>query len=190
MLNGVAPVLIFNFPKKVGNSVAKFFAGIPLVGADLGAALTGGLPIPLYLDEQLTGILVKSETKTLVIETEIKAKTDGTKPKSNQRAVDSNVSINMVAHRDSIVLATLIALNDQIFTKVISKEYNVSYLNGSTVIFNGLLNGFTSMASEDNDLLHITMNISKGNLEGTVAQPNYTVIVPSTGSVPITGVTP
>lgn len=190
MLNGIAPVLIFNFPKKKDNSVASLFAGIPLIGEDLGAALTGGLPIPLYLHEQTTGILVKSETKALQIETEIKAKSDGKKPKSDQRAVDSTVTINLVGQKDSLVLTTLIALNDRIFQKVISKEYNVSYLNGPTVVFNGLLNGFTSMAGEDDDLLHITMTISKGNLEGTVLEKEFDVISPDVGEVPLVGATP
>jgi hypothetical protein len=185
MLNGVAPVLIINFIKKKNNSAAQFLSGIPIVGDDLAGALTGGLPIPLYLDENLTGILVKSETKTIAVETEVKGKTDGAKPKVNQRPIDSNVSINMVARKDSVVLAALLALNDQIFQKVVSQEYSISYLNGPTLIFNGLFNGMTCMGGDDDDLLHITLNISKGNQETTSPTAQNPEIAKTTGQTPI-----
>lgn len=185
MLNGVAPVLIVNLIKKADNSAAKFFSGIPLIGGDLGAALTGGLPIPIYLDEGLTGIVVKGESKAIAVENEVKAKTEGGKPKTNQRAVDSNVTINMLARKDSVMLAALIALNDQIFQRLASKEYSVSYLNGSTIIFNGLFSGFTSMNDENSDLLHITLTLSKGNQETTKPDTQNPVIQPSAGAIPL-----
>lgn len=176
MLNGIAPILIVNLIKKKDNSVGAFFSGIPVVGKDLAGALTGGLPVPIYLDERITGICVTSETKTLAIETEIKATTDASKPIPTQRAVDSVVQINMCAQKDNIVLAALVALCDQIFQRVVAKEYSVSYLNGSTTIFNGLLSGFTSMYEEGSDLLHLTLAISKGNQQTTqVTQVNPSV---------------
>lgn len=185
MLNGVAPVLIFNFIKKRDNSVGKFFSGIPLIGEDLAGALTGGLPIPIYLDENLTGIAVKSETKTIAVENEVKSRVDGKKPKVFQKALDSVVTINMEARRDNIILAALIALNDQIFQKVTSQEYSISYLNGPTLIFNGLFHGFTQMAGDGTDLLHITLSISKANNETTTPEVINPVIEPIKGSTPI-----
>lgn len=186
MLNGVAPVLIINFIKKKDNSTGRFLSGIPLVGGDLAGALTGGLPIPLYLDEMLTGMYVMSETKTIAVETEVKALVDGTKPKISQRAVDSTVTVVIEARRTNILMVALLALNDQIFQKVASKEYSVSYLNGSTVVLNALFSGFTSMAVEGTDKLSVTITLSKANQLSTKPVDTNPVIAPSVGEKPLT----
>lgn len=159
MLNGVAPILIFSFPI-LPKGTFNMLSGIPLVGESLAASVA--LPIPIYLDEKITGVYIDSESKSIDIQTEIDAKSDGTKPDVSQRGLASNVTINIKASRNSVVLSALLALIDLCFQKVVSREYSVSYLNGATTIFGGLLDSFTVDTDFNNDLYIISLTISQG----------------------------
>lgn len=159
MLNGIAPLLIFTF-KTPG--IVNTIRGIPKVGNFL--ATNVGLPIPIYLDEKLTGIYVKGESRGIDVET----KTENLRNKENtqtsiiyQSALNNTVTVNMIASRKGVMLVTLLALMDMIFQRVVSKEYNVSYFNGPTLILNGLLHGFTTQQTSDDTLVEIQMVLSK-----------------------------
>ncbi len=187
MLGGLAPILIFNFPLNVAAKLptANALSGIPLLADTvIDAALSIGVPIPLYLDERLTGVYVESENKAMDIDEIVQPRYDGLKPIVDQRAVNSLVTINMLANRNSVVLSVLLALNDMIFTRLISREYHVSYLNGPTAVFAGLLHGFSTQAGADDDLVRITMQLSKGNQAGLPA--NVASVLPKiTGATPV-----
>jgi hypothetical protein len=187
MLNGIAPLLIFNFPIPLEPpSVAGpqlETKGIPLLIQKFQTDI--GIPIPLYLDENLTGIYIESESKAIDIETNSQQRFDGKAPSVDQRGLNNLVTINMVASKNSIVLGVLLALNDMIFSRVVSKTYNVSYLNGVTTIFGGLLHGFSTSSGIDNDLIKVVMQISKANLSpptkgGTQIQNKFI-----TGATPV-----
>lgn len=185
MLNGIAPILIFNFP--IASKPLSFLEGVPLIG---GALASAGVPIPLYLDEELTGLYVESETKAIDIETTVQARNDGGPPLIDQRGLNNLITINMLASQDSILLSVLLALNDIIFSKVVSKEYSVSYLNKTTTIFGGLLHGFSTQVGNDDDLIRITLQLSKGSENGTIPS-NVTSVLPKiTGAIPVAGVAP
>src|SRR5690606_12365506 len=115
-------------------------SGIPLIGESLAENV--GVPIPLYLDEQLTGVYIESESKSIDVETETKPRFDEKKPEVRQTALNSLIAINMLAKKDAVLLSVLLALNDLIFTKVVSQNYRISYLNGATTVFNGLFHSF------------------------------------------------
>lgn len=186
MLGGIAPILIFYFPTKIKIPGVNALSGIPILD-QLPTQL--GVPIPVYLDENLTGILVDTESKAIDIDTVAQQRNDGGPPLVNQRGLNNLVTINMIAKRDSIILAMLLALNDMIFQRVVSREYSVSYTNGPTTIFGGLLHGFSSTAEADTDLVNITMQISKSSEQGT-APPNTVAVLPKiTGATPV-AVTP
>lgn len=158
MLNGVAPIFIFNF-KKLTPSLTESISKIPVVAEVLNAIV---LPaIPIYLDEQLTGICVQSQDKNIDIETQLDTLTTGGDPKSNQRALSSTIKINMVANSNSIGLILLSAICDLVFPKVTSKEYSITYLNGAQTVFDGLLHSFSVNQSDQNDLAQISMEIMR-----------------------------
>src|SRR4051812_34876723 len=101
MLNGIAPIIIFTFPPMIGIDLSKFLKGIPLIGDALGNI---GLPIPIYLDEGLTGIFVDSESKSIDIDTDITPKyvtAPGGAITStnlvNQSGLNNLVTVNMIA---------------------------------------------------------------------------------------------
>ncbi len=182
MLNGISPLLIFSFKPALTTALFSGLAGIPVVGDILPRI---GIPIPVYLNEQLTGVFIESESKAIDIDTEVHAKYNGDPPAVEQRGLNNLVTINMFANKDSIMLAVLLAMNDMIFSRVVSQDYAVSYINGSTTIFNGLLHGFSTNQGSNDDLVRIVMQISKSNQSkptpGSITAPLKKI----TGAVPI-----
>lgn len=181
MLNGVAPILIFNFPV-VPPSVSSILGGIPVVGTSLVEGV--GLPIPLYLDEDLTGLYIESETRGLDVTNDAQAKNSGDPASVDQKGLDNIVTINMVSSRGNTLLQILLALCDIAFTQLVSKRYGITYLSGSTVVFGGLLKGFNTNASADETRVHVTMEISKANVVVNTG-PNYLTIPAVRGTTPI-----
>src|SRR6185312_8408062 len=153
MLNGIAPIMLFNFikiPVSKDNSIAK----IPVVTTVTSQTNFSILaPIPVYLDEKLTGLCIETESKNVDIETETVTLTDTTQdPQQNQRGLSSTVTITMKARRGSIGLTLLSALIDVVFKKTTAHEYSITYMHGAIIIFQGLLHGFEINENEDNDL--------------------------------------
>jgi hypothetical protein len=163
MLGGIAPILIFTFPPALGIDLTKLLGGIPLIGDALADI---GVPIPIYLDENLTGVYIESESKALDIDTDIVPvyRTNGSVSNFiNQSGINNLVTINMLANKDSLILSVLLALNDMVFSKLVSGKYKLSYINGTTLIFGGLLHSFSVNSNSDDTLLKITMQIQKNN---------------------------
>lgn len=180
MLNGIAPIFIFTISPvpKASNPLA----GIPIV-SDLLEDL--GVPIPIYLDENVTGLYVDTEEKSIDIDNDVVAANKGG-AKVFQNPLESMVTINLIGKKDSIALMVLLAMNDLIFSKL-KYGYGISYLNGSTTVFNGLLKTFASNTNSNDDLIRITMQISKAKGNGTTtalnAGQNTTTIGAQTGTV-------
>jgi hypothetical protein len=183
MLEGVAPLLVFNFQPVSLASAVTALAGIPIIGSTVSNLV--GIPVPLYLDEKLTGIYVESETKAIDIDTNVQARSDGKPPSVDQRGLNNLVTINMIASRDSVILAVLLALNDQVFSKVVAKNYSINYFNGITTIFGGLLHGFSTTTGTNDDLIRITMQISKANSQSTAPSNVISVLPKVTGALPV-----
>ena len=186
MLGGVAPILIFSFPPAFGIDLGKILGGIPLIGSSLADI---GIPIPIYLDENLTGIYIESESKSLDIDTDIVPvyRSDNTKTATNfinQSGINNLVTVNMLANKDSLILSVLLALNDLVFSKLVSGKYKLSYINGTTLIFGGLLHSFSVNASSNDTLLRIQMQIQKNNQNKPTVVNQYLSISPTTGLTP------
>lgn len=179
MLNGVAPILIIDIGPNTPNPLFNSLTGIPILGSVLP---TTGIPIPLYLDEQLTGLYVDSETKAVDLEVDANAKIGGENPDVKQNTIDNTVTVNLFAKRDSLLLSVLNALNDQIFTQAARGNYKVSYLNGATVLFGGKIKSMTSSEGVDDDLVRISLVISKANLRPPTEPPQGVSVPPIPGA--------
>jgi hypothetical protein len=178
MLNGLDPIIIFNFKKNtpIGAALSK----IPVV-ADVIAAID--LPvIPIYLSEKLTGICIDAESKSIEIDTNVDTLSSGGDPNVTQKGLSSTVKIEMIASRDSIGVALFGAMADLVFPKVTSKEYSITYLHGAVTVFAGLLHSFSINQQAENDLYRISLELIKPSTE--TKKP----VVPSVGKV--TGATP
>ena len=175
MLNGLDPIIIFNFSKLSPDEAAKL-EKIPVINKVVEKI--GLPPIPIYLSERLTGLYIDSEDKNIDIENTTESLADGSDPIVTQKAIDSTVKINMVASRNSIGLTLLSAVMDLIVPKVTSREYSITYLNGSVTIFGGLLKQFNIMQSSNNDLFQITLELSQVLGAKAIKAPDPGVTVP------------
>lgn len=180
MLNGFAPVFIFTVSPipKASNPLSN----IPIINDILENA---GIPIPIYLDEKVTGLYVESEEKSIDIDNDVIAAIAKSGSKVIQNPLESMVTINLFGKRDSIALTVLLAMNDLIFSKL-KYGYGISYLNGPTAIFNGLLKTFSTHASNNDDLIRITVQISKAKGNNTIGALNA---LPDTATVGVTQAT-
>lgn len=159
MLNGIDPVIIFQFSKlapKLGATIEK----IPVL-SDF-PSLIAMPPVPIYLSQRITGLHIDNEDKNVDIQTTTETTTDGSAPQVDQKGVASVVAVNLLAKKDSIGLSLLSAMIDQIFNKVTSKEYSITYLHGPITVFQGLLHSYAVNQSAEDDIMRIKIEISKG----------------------------
>ncbi len=168
MLNGIDPIIIFNF--FATPAAPKAVPSIPVV-ADTKSSFP--LPfVPIYLSEQLTGIYIDAEDKNIDIVTDIETLTVGTTPAMNQRGMNNTVKINMIANKNSIGLTLLSAMSDLIFPLVTSKEYSITYLHGAITVFAGLLHTFAISQESGTDLYKITLELIRPGIVKNPVQPN------------------
>jgi hypothetical protein len=74
-----------------------------------------------------------------------------------------------------------------IFQRVVSREYSVSYLNGPTTVFNGLLHKLRTSVDADTDLMRISLQISKANQSKATPDSGVGTLTKVTGTTPIAG---
>jgi hypothetical protein len=168
MLNGIAPIFLFNFFKltpQLQSSLNK----IPIVSDVVNKI--GLPPIPLYLDERLTGIYVNAENRNIDLDTEVETLKDGSEPVERQRALNSSVTIELEATQDSIGLTILSAMMDVILPKVTSREYSITYLHGAVTVFNGKLDSFSINQNADNTLYRITVVLTRSTQKTKLVEP-------------------
>lgn len=193
MLNGIDPLIIIVLKVAPPDDLL----GIPLpegVSSLIGAI---GLPIPIYLAERpraalgnampggaggkllsQSAIIVESETRSIDLETTVEATTAKdpltgltANPKVTQRALDTQVTVNLVASRDSILITALIAMMEFLLSRLQSKEYSIHYINKSTVIFGGLLNRFATSTNPNEDKIQVELVLSTAKKELPTAIP-------------------
>lgn len=181
MLGGLDPVVIFQF-QALAPVLGPVVAKIPIVSQD--PSLIAMPPIPVYLSEKIFNIAIGGTAKTVDIETDTETKTDGSAPDVNQKAIQSSVEVQIEGKSDSVALTLLSAMIDQVYDKVTSKEYSISFMYGATTIFNAVLHSYSAETVEGTDKLQIKIKLSKGSKNPT--KPNPVGTVPgSTGSIPV-----
>lgn len=186
MLNGFDPLLIIVFKNK---GIIDFFGANSLLGTIVDVI---GLPIPIYLSEKLTGIYVESETRSIDTETKVEPVTtkdpitlEVEPPLVSQTAVDTQVTVSLLASRDSVILTALIALMEELIKRLVSQEYSIHYLNGPTVIFGGLLHRFSTSVSRNDDLVRIEMTLSTAVKEKPTPKTAVESVSKVSGAVPL-----
>lgn len=180
MLGGIDPILIFDF-SKLSATDEESLSKIPIISSIVSKI--GLPPIPIYLSEKLTGLYIDSEDKNIDIETTTETLPDGSTPLINQKAINSTIRINLVAHRDSIGLTLLSAVCDLILPKVTSREYSITYLHGAVTVFAGLLHSFSINQNTQNELMNVTLEIVKTPIKPVKKGPPE--VKPISESVPL-----
>ncbi len=189
ILSKVDPLIIFKIVVTDPNSnVFTEAAGIPVVGGALSSLISavGGIPIPIYLNEALSGIVIDSVGDSTDIDTTVEGFNKATKLDVQQRVVDSTLTVNMTCNnKDSLVLSALIAFMDIILKKAVARAYTISYISGSKILLDGLLKSFNTNQMADSELVTITMVLNKINNK---PDPVFPTIAPITGATPISNI--
>lgn len=190
MINGLDPILIFSFFKKLTPAEQVSLKNINIVSQFVKTLELP--PIPIYLSEKLTGLYVDSESKNIDIETNVDTLASGGSPEFNQKGISSAVKVNLLANKDSIGLNILSAIADLILPLVTSKEYSVTYLNGATTVFGGLLHSFAVDQDSNSTLMRISFDLIKTKKGAQVTVPNdpNAATLNNSGSIPSGGSAP
>lgn len=193
MLNGVDPILII---------VLKVKPPEQLTDPPLLTRLANlvGIPIPIYLSERgvsrkirgpgteiikgsnNSGIIVESESRSIDTRTIVEpssaadpltAGTTKEPPQVTQVVVDTQVTIEMVASRDSIILTALIAMMEGLIERMSAQDYSIHYINKQTVIFGGKLVSFRNSvnANEDKTQIELVLSTAAKELPTPPAKP-------------------
>ncbi len=170
MLGGIDPILIFQIFKKVEVPstetpcpCAPDGKKIPVTSKSATQKKrTTFAVIPIYLSEEITGLFVETESKNIDIDTDLAALVNSELGLVNQKPLGSVTTVNLIAKKDSLAWSILLALSEMILDKLVSQDYEVSYVNGPITVFGGLIHGFSYDQDANNTLIKIKMEISKG----------------------------
>lgn len=181
MLGGISPVIIFNFTKAFPQ-IQSTFSTIPVVSTFVDKV--GLVSLYVYLSEELTGLFIDTQSKNVDIQTDVETLSNGEEPQATQKGLANIVRVSLKARNDSIGIMLLSALIDQVFERVTSKEYSVTYFNGAVTVFEGLLQSFSIEESSENDLFQVSFEIHGG---GTKTKPGASVpkVAKVTGAAPL-----
>lgn len=184
MLNGVAPIIIFDFLAGTKFDLGATFAKIPV----LKTIPTFPLPsIPIYLDENLTGLYVDSTSKNIDINTDQENPLDKN-PIVIQKGINSLITVNLKASQNSIGMILLSLLCDKIFSGLLDGKYSITYLHTSVTLFGGLLHSFSTVQNSENDIYNISLQLAKGRVNSTIQTAVSKIAQPFNGVIP--GVSP
>ena len=185
-LNGLDPLLIVTLKNK---GIIDFFGPLSLIG---GVISDIGFPIPIYLSERVTGIYVDTATRAIDVQTTVdpvttKDPTTGEveAPEVSQTAIDSQVTVNLIANDDSILLTALLALMGMILDRLVSGEYSISYINGPTVVFGALLHRFATSVSRNDNIIRIELTLSTAKKESPTPKTPIQSIAKVQAAVPL-----
>lgn len=154
-LGGLAPIIIFTFYQPIPKSLAGFlpasFKRIPLV------------PIPVYLDEKITGMQLDDYDRTITID----VMRDGVS--AFERVSGDVVHLKFHAKKDSIVLTVLTALIDRIMktfdqdvaTKFDDRNYSLTVFYDNIFILDASLEEFSTRLKDGTDLREFSFTFSK-----------------------------
>ncbi len=157
MLNGLDPIIIFNFYKKVTPADEEKFKGLSVAKSIISKFALP--PIPVYLSERVSGLYIDSEEKNIEVATNVDT-IGGGGAEFNQKGLTTTVKINMIASQEtSIGLGILSAMFDLIFPKVSSQEYSIVYIHKSTIILNGLLHSFSIEQEANTTLTKVSLEL-------------------------------
>ena len=153
-LGGLAPIIIFTFYKPIPKALAGLLPAsitrIPL------------LPIPVYLDEKITGVQLDDYDRTITVD----VMRDGNS--AFERASGDVVHLKFHAKKDSIVLTVLTALIDRIMktfddnvAESENRNYSLTIFYDNIFILDASLEEFSTRLKDGTDLRELSLTFSK-----------------------------
>ncbi len=163
MLGGTAPVLVFNFASissasilnKVGFNIGEdsiFNFDIPIVS------------IPVYLDENLTGIFLDDHERSINIEFE------QDENHNYERVISSDVKVTLKAQKDNVAFQGFLALFEQILKRVNYQAYKIYFYYDDVFMTNASLKDFAVTTMENTDTRVVTFTLTNRSEESKVIE--------------------
>ena len=144
MLGGTAPVMVFNFASISSKTILEKM-GIKIGEDSLFNFDIPYFSIPIYLDEQLTGLLVDDHERTLNIEYE----TDGVN--NYEREISSDVTITIIAQKNNVALQAFLALFEKVLNYINEKSYKIYFYYDDIFLTNAGLKDFSVTTRQNTD---------------------------------------
>lgn len=144
MLNGTSPVLVYTYTP-IDTSFTLFGFNVPSIG----------IPIPIYLDERLTGIMGEGASSQITVETAT------INNQTYQKQIGNEVTIKLRCRNNNLVGQTLIAILGEAFKHIPEGDYHISVFYDSIFMIGALLKSFYSRPIENTDLREIGITLSK-----------------------------
>lgn len=146
-LNGIAPIIIFNFYKEI--PVPSFLQGfvdsvkIPLI------------PIPIYLDEKFTKVLLDDYDR----DTTIDVMRDGVT--GFEKVSADIVTLKFRANKSNITITAILAFIDLIVKFNVEKRtYSITIFYDNIFIIGASLESINSRLTDGTDMREITIKVS------------------------------
>ena len=126
--------------------------------------MQAGVPVPIYLDEELTGLGVANESDSLNISSDYVPVLNGNPGKDGKSIMYSTngnqTSITLVGEKNSIGLNILLPLMKSILSQVFAqREYRIAYFNKNVLIFNARLTGYQMTPGENDTRVTISITL-------------------------------
>lgn len=152
MLGGKAPVMVFNFASIPSKTVLEKL-GIKIGEDSIFNFDIPFLSIPVYLDEELTGILVDDHERTINLEYE----TDGVN--NYEREVSSDVAVTVISQRDNVAMNAFLALFEKILKYVNEKSYKIYFYYDDVFLTDAGLKDFnvSTRPNTNTRVVHFTL---------------------------------
>lgn len=146
MLGGIAPIIIFTFYKSIPTpSFLSSFISTPQIPL---------LPIPIYLDEKLTGIILDDYNRNITVEN---TQESGA---TFEKVLGDVVVLKFGAKKNNIVLTAITALLGQVLNYVNKKEYKITLFYDNIFILDASLESFQTNLRDGTDFREITITIA------------------------------
>ncbi len=156
MLNGIAPVFLIYFPKTEATWVKNKDGSF-----SVKKVTTWKAAIPIYLDEELTGVYVDQNNEQLEISTEnIVGSGEKKSLTITQKGDKQTVTVELLANKNSIGLNILLPLLKTLYDYTLKdKDYKIAYFNNNILIFDAKLGRYQKTEGRTNDLVAITIDL-------------------------------
>lgn len=157
MLGGNSPVMVFNFTSL--NIFGYELSNPSIFGYEIPL-----ISIPVYLDEELTGIVVDDHERTINVEYE----TDGVN--NYERQISSDVKISIKAQKDNVAFQAFLSLFEQVLKRTNSSSYKLYFYYDDVFLTDAGLKDFNVSTIQNTDTRLVTFTLTNRSEESLSIQ--------------------
>ncbi|MDR2426822.1 MAG: hypothetical protein LBD46_06580 [Endomicrobium sp.] len=158
MLTGLYPVLVLQ--KVIDKKIRGSFSDGRITSTSI-IETSLSKPMPIYIDEILTGIYLISENRKAEFANDTTVDNETGEIKIKQKGLTNDVNLVFGASRNSIGMNILLPLIDVAFENAAIDKYVMSYFNGNTILFRAKIKHFSAEGNNTDNGIKINISLSK-----------------------------